>query len=67
MKQPIQNRKQLDFDMTVYHIKIYNGEEPMRVVGIRKDQVELEGDWSGGTHGVCQKDWIPLNGTLLDI
>ena len=65
MKQHIQNRKQLDFDMTVYHTKIYNGEEPMKVVGIRKDQVELEGDWSGGTHNVCQKDWMSLDGVLI--
>ena len=66
-KQPIQNRNQLKLDMIVYHTEIYDGNEPMRVVGIRKDQVELEGDWSGGTHGVCQKDWMPLNGTLINI
>lgn len=50
---------------TVYHEKIYWGREPMKVVGIREKQVELEGDYSGGTHAVCQKDWLPLEGTLL--
>ena len=31
---------------------------PFMVVGIRKDSVEIEGDFSGGTHCVCQKDWV---------
>lgn len=62
---PLQNRKQLEFDMTVYHTQIYKGTEPMKVVGIRKDSVELEGDYSGGTHNVNQKQWMPLNGVLL--
>lgn len=51
--------------MTVYHTKVYNGKEPLKVVGIRKDTVELEGDYSGGTHGVCQKDWLPMDGILI--
>jgi len=63
--EPIQNRKQLTLGLIVYHTEIYNGSEPMEVVGIRKDQVELQGDFSGGTHNVCQKDWLPLNGTLI--
>ena len=50
--------------MRVFHEKIYNGKEPMIVVGIRKDQVELEGDYSGGTHNVIEKDWLPLEGTF---
>ena len=33
---------------------------PFIVVGIRKDEVEIEGDWSGGTHNVCQKSWVKL-------
>ena len=37
----------------------------MKVVGIREKEVELEGDYSGGTHAVCQKDWLPLEGVLL--
>ena len=28
------------------------------MVGIRKETVEIEGDWSGGTHNVCQKGWV---------
>jgi len=31
---------------------------PFKVVGIRETEVEIEGDWSGGTHNVIQKDWV---------
>jgi hypothetical protein len=65
LKTPLQNRNQLSLDMEVYHSDIYWGNECMTVVGIRQDQVELEGDYSGGTHNVCQRDWLPLNGVLL--
>lgn len=64
-KTPLQNRNQLKFDMEVYHQDIYCGNERITVVGLRKDSVELQGDYSGGTHGVSQKDWLPLNGVLL--
>ena len=42
----------------VYIEGVYEGHEPFKVVGIRENQVELEGDFSGGTHNVCQKDWF---------
>lgn len=48
--------------MKVFHEELYNGKELMEIVGIRKDQVELQGDYSGGTHNVVQKDWIPVKG-----
>ena len=51
---------------TVYHKDIYWGREPMKIVGIRADEVELEGDWSGGTHNVCQRDWVPIEGLLFE-
>lgn len=40
--------------------KIYHKADaaPFEVVGIRKETVEIEGDWSGGTHNVCQKGWV---------
>jgi len=31
---------------TVYHEKLYWGREPMKIVGIRENEVELEGDYS---------------------
>lgn len=35
--------------------------ETFEVVGIRRDELELEGDWSGGTHNVCQRSWYPID------
>ena len=31
---------------------------PFEVVGIRETTVEIQGDWSGGTHNVNQKGWV---------
>lgn len=50
----------------VYHKEVYNGKEPLKVVGIREKEVELEGDYSGGTHAVCQKDWLSLEGIIFN-
>lgn len=36
----------------------YDHGEVFKVVGIREHELELEGDWSGGTHNVCQRGWI---------
>lgn len=55
----------LKLGQKVYHKDIYWGKEQMKVVGIRETEVEIEGDYSGGTHNVCQKDWKPLEGVLL--
>ena len=51
----------------VVHNDIYHGNEIFRVVGIRTepDEVELEGDWSGGTHNVCQRGWHKKEGTKI--
>lgn len=48
--------------MFVYHINLYDGHERMKVIGIREKQIELEGDYSGGTHNVCQSDWESREG-----
>lgn len=42
----------------VYCNEIYNGYEPFKIVGIRENEIELEGDFSGGTQNVKQKDWF---------
>jgi hypothetical protein len=34
----------------VYVKELYEGREPFKIVGIRQIKVELEGDYSGGTH-----------------
>ena len=55
----------LELGMKVYHKDIYDGKEQMKIVGIRENEIELEGDYSGGTHNVCQKDWCSKEGILL--
>ena len=44
----------------VYITGVYDGKEPFKIVGIREKEIELEGDFSGGTHNVTQKDWFPI-------
>ena len=36
----------------------------MEVVGIKKDEVLLKGDYSGGTHNVEQESWMPIKGII---
>lgn len=57
--------KELRLGMFVYHKDIYHGHERMKIVGIREKHVELEGDYSGGTHNVCQRDWERIDGLIL--
>ncbi len=37
----------------------YDHGEKFEVVGIRANELELRGDWSGGTHNVDQTSWYP--------
>lgn len=66
MKEQLRHVNQLKFDMKVYHLDIYKGNEPMEVVGIRKNEVELYGDWSGGMHCAYSAGWMPLKGVLIE-
>lgn len=56
-----------DFELfdQVTHPEIYNGNEVFTVVGERLDELELQGDWSGGTHAVSQRGWFKREGTVL--
>lgn len=56
---------EIKLNMTVYHKDVYDGKEPLVVVGIRKDELELEGDFSGGTHPIIEKSWLPIEGVIL--
>lgn len=49
----------------VYSDKIHKGKEPMKVVGIRENEIELQGDYSGGTHLVDQKGWKKMSECFL--
>ena len=59
----VANGVEIKIGDTVYHRSIYEHKEPLRVVGITENALLLEGDYSGGTHNVCQRDWLPLKGT----
>lgn len=48
---------------TVYHRNVYEHKEPLKIVGILEDKLLLEGDFSGGTNNVIQRDWLPIKGT----
>lgn len=63
-KLPIKVYKVLNM-YPVYAENIYNGKEPLKVVGIRENQVELEGDYSVGTHKVSQKLWFNDNDVFV--
>ena len=56
-KIPVERYKVLNM-YPVYIETVYGGKEPFKIVGIREKQVELQGDFSGGTHNVSQKDWF---------
>lgn len=64
MKTKKEYIKHFELGMMVFHDNIYDGNERMKVVGIRENEIELEGDYSGGTHNVIQKDWQPVEGVF---
>lgn len=37
---------------------------PFKVVGIRENSIEIQSDFSGGTHNVSQTDWVRLADVL---
>ena len=45
-KEGIKNHKVLGM-YPVYVNSVYGGREPLKIVGIREDQIELQGDYSG--------------------
>ena len=59
----MKNNKPFQIGETVYHRTVYEHKEPLKVVGILEDKLLLEGDFSGGTHNVIQRDWLPIKGT----
>lgn len=59
----MQNKFPIQMGETVYHVSVYNHREPLKVVGIKEKKLFLEGDYSGGTHNVRQRSWLPIKGT----
>lgn len=67
MKQIIAKKEPVikpELNMDVFHDSIYGGKELMKVVGIRDKQVELRGDYSGGTNNIIENSWLPIDGTF---
>ncbi len=56
-KTPIKGYNVLNM-YPVYVENLYDGREPFTIVGIRENQVELQGDYSGGTHNAVGKQWF---------
>jgi hypothetical protein len=52
----------LKIGQVVYHRDVYEHGEALKIVGIREYEVELEGDFSGGTHGSVERCWLPAKG-----
>jgi hypothetical protein len=46
------------------HKDLYKGKETLKIVGIRENEVLLEGDFSDGTHNVKQESWVPKKGLI---
>lgn len=57
------NVNQLRLGQTVYHRLVYQHKEPLKVLGFTENMIFVEGDFSGGTNNVVQRDWLPLKGT----
>ncbi|HWR94676.1 MAG TPA: hypothetical protein VN192_05710 [Flavobacterium sp.] len=54
--------QKFELGQTVYHRSVYEHKEPLKIVGILEDKLLLEGYFSGGTHNVVQRDWLPIKG-----
>lgn len=59
------NIQDLKIGMIVYHKDVYKHREALKIVAIKEDEIEAEGDFSGGTHNVIQRSWLPLKGTSV--
>lgn len=55
----------LKIGMIVYHRDVYNYREQLEIVQLREEEMEVEGDFSGGTHDIIQRAWLPIDGTSL--
>lgn len=49
----------------VYHRNVYEHRQILEVIGITKDEILLEGNYSGGTHCLRQRQWHPIKGTSV--
>lgn len=52
----------LQIGETVYHRDVCQHRESLVVKGVTETEVLLEGDYSGGTHNVKHRCWLPIKG-----
>lgn len=52
----------LKLGQIVYHKDVYDYREPLKIVGLRENEIEVEGDFSG-MYNIIQRGTLPLNGT----
>ena len=55
--------RSLQIGQTVYHRNVYEHKVPLKIIEILEDKLLLEGDFSGGTNNVIQREWLPIKGT----
>lgn len=60
-KEPVTDIQLFD---EVIHPETY-ANEVFSVVGIRADELELQGDWSGGTHPVSGRSWVKRDSVVF--
>lgn len=49
----------------VRHKEVYNGKETLEVVGLKKDEVLLKGDFHLDTNNVEEEKWMPIKGLII--
>lgn len=64
IKTSNETKNEYKLGMTVYHKNVYNGKEPLEIVGIRNNELELRGDYSG-MYNIIDNCWLPIEGVLL--
>lgn len=53
----------LEIGQYVYHADVCDFKEPLEIVGIRKNQLELKGDFSGIGYPI-DPEWFPIAGKV---
>lgn len=56
------NANNLRLGETIYHVNVYAGREPLKVVGIRLTEVELEDAAANENNKISVHGWQPLAG-----
>jgi hypothetical protein len=58
-------KMKIELGQKARHKDLYEGKETFEIIGIKRGEVLLEGDFSGGTHNLKQEGWMPIKGLIL--